>query len=106
MTLAKRFRFNETMNFEFRTEFFNLLNTANFANPGTTLNLALPALTYAAAGAVDTYTPTSGANVHQPGQAYTQGAAGSTFGVLTSTVNRTVGLGANRQIQFVFRFNF
>ena len=104
ITLAKKFRFTETMNFEFRAEFFNILNIANFANPGTTLNLALPTLSYNSA--TDSYTASSGANVLQPGQAYTQGAAGSTFGLLTSTVNRTVGLGANRQIQFGFRFNF
>jgi len=108
ITFAKRFKFTETMNFEFRAEFFNILNTANFANPGTTLNLALPTLTCVGpgGGTCTSYTASSGANVLQPGQAYTQGAAGSTFGLLTSTVNRTVGLGANRQIQFGFRFNF
>ncbi|HEY2866395.1 MAG TPA: TonB-dependent receptor [Pyrinomonadaceae bacterium] len=104
ITLSKRFRFTETMNFEFRVEFFNILNIANFANPGTTLNLALPTLSYNSAS--DSYTASSGANVLQPDQAYTQGGAGTTFGLLTSTVNRTVGLGANRQIQFGFRFNF
>jgi hypothetical protein len=98
------------MSFDFRTEFFNILNTANFANPGTTLNLALPTLTCVGSGtgtggSCASYTAST-SNVLQPGQAYTQAAAGSTFGVLTSTVNRTVGLGANRQIQFVFRFNF
>ena len=106
MTLAKRFRFSETMNLEFRAEFFNILNTANFANPSTTLSLALPSLSFANVGGVDQYTASSGANILQPGQAYTQGAAGSTFGLETSTVNRTVGLGANRQIQFAFRFTF
>jgi hypothetical protein len=110
LTVGKRFKFTETMNFEFRTEFFNILNTANFANPGTTLNLALPTLTCVGSGtgtggSCASYTAST-SNVLQPGQAYTQSAAGSTFGVLTSTVNRTVGLGANRQIQFVFRFNF
>jgi hypothetical protein len=39
----------------------------------------------------------------QPGQAYTQSAAGSTFGLLRQTVERTVGLGTNRQIQFALR---
>ena len=34
----------------------------------------------------------------QPGQPYTAGAAG-TFGRLTSTVGRTVGLGTPRQVQ-------
>ena len=106
ITLAKRFKITESQSFEFRTEIFNILNKANFANPGTTLNLALPTLSFASVGGVDQYTPSSGANVLQPGQAFTQGAAGSTFGLLTSTVNRTVGLGANRQIQFAFRYNF
>ncbi len=86
LILAKRFRFNETMNFEFRTEIFNIFNNANFANPGTTL-----------ANVVGTL---------QPGQPYTTALAGTNFGVATSTVGRTVGLGANRQIQFGFRFNF
>jgi hypothetical protein len=87
MIFAKRFRFTETMNFEFRTEIFNIFNQTNFANPGTTLNNSISAS-------------------FQPGQPYTQALAGSTFGLLTSTVGRTVGLGANRQIQFGFRFNF
>jgi len=85
--LAKRFRFNETMNIEFRTEFFNIFNHTNFANPSTTLNNSLSAS-------------------FQPGQPFTQALAGPTFGVLRSTVGRTVGLGTNRQIQFAFRFNF
>jgi hypothetical protein len=39
-------------------------------------------------------------------QAFTQSAAGSTFGLLRQTVERAVGLGTNRQIQFALRFNF
>ena len=84
--LAKTFRVSETMNFEFRTEVFNIFNTANFTNPSATLNNSLGVL--------------------QPNQSFTQAAAGSTFGLLRSTVGRTVGLGTNRQIQFAFRFNF
>ena len=45
------------------------------------------------------------ANRLQPGQPYTEAAAG-TFGRLTSTVGRTVGLGTSRQIQFAVRFSF
>jgi hypothetical protein len=45
------------------------------------------------------------ANRVQPGQPFTTGAAG-TFGRLTSTVGRTVGLGTPRQVQFALRFNF
>ncbi len=87
LILAKRFRFSEKMNFEFRTEIFNIFNETNFANPGSTLNNSLSA-------------------TFQPNQPFTQSLAGPTFGVLTSTVGRTVGLGSNRQIQFGFRFNF
>ncbi len=103
MIVAKRFRISETMNVEFRTEFFNILNQTNFANPSTTLNNALPNLSFNTTTSV--YAATS-SNVVQPGAAFTQGAAGATFGLLRSTVGRTVGLGSNRQIQFAFRFNF
>lgn len=78
------------MNVEFRTEIFNLLNRPNFANPGSTLSNALG----------------TGTNQLQPGQPFTQAAAGSTFGLLRQTVERTVGLGTNRQIQFALRLNF
>ncbi|CAN5439231.1 hypothetical protein BH20ACI1_BH20ACI1_14160 [soil metagenome] len=86
VVLAKRFRIRESMNVEFRTEVFNIFNITNFANPSARLNNALPSL--------------------QPGQPFTQSAAGSTFGLLRSTVERSVGLGTNRQIQFALRFNF
>jgi len=103
MTFVRRFRISESKNFEFRTEIFNILNHTNFANPSTTLNNALPNLSFnTATGA---YSATT-SNVVQPGQAFTQNAAGSTFGLLRATVGRTVGLGSNRQIQFGFRFNF
>lgn len=98
----KRFKFSETTNLEFRTEIFNVFNRANFDIPGSRLNLALP--TVAVAGGV--YTISSGANVVQPGQAYTQGAAGGTFGLLRQTVVRDVGLGTSRQIQFALRLSF
>jgi hypothetical protein len=58
-----------------------------------TLPLALPANSLAES------------NKLQPGQAYTSAAAG-TFGTITSTVGRTVGLGTSRQVQFAFRLNF
>ena len=98
----KRFRFSESTNLEFRTEVFNVFNHTNFDIPGSRLNLALP--TVALAGGI--YTISSGANVVQPGQAYTQGAAGGTFGLLRQTVSRDVGLGTSRQIQFAVRLNF
>jgi len=86
LVLGKKFRFTETMNVEFRTEIFNIFNMTNFAAPSATLNNAVGTL--------------------QPGQPYTQNLAGATFGQLRSTVERTVGLGTNRQVQFAFRFNF
>lgn len=105
MILAKKFRLSETMNFEFRTEVFNIFNHTNFANPSTTLSNALPNLSCTLANGVCTYSAST-SNVLQPGQAFTQSAAGSTFGLLRSTVGRTVGLGSNRQVQFAFRFSF
>ena len=101
MILAKRIPITESVNLEFRTEVFNLLNHTNFANPSSTLNSALPSMTF---------NTTAGAWVlgsgTQPGQAFTQSAAGTAFGLLKQTVERTVGLGTNRQIQFALRLNF
>jgi hypothetical protein len=39
-SVIKRFRFLETRSIEFRTEFFNLFNTVNYANPISDLNAA------------------------------------------------------------------
>ena len=89
LTLQKRFRISETMNIEFRSEFYNLFNRANFANPPAVLPNTLGSSTTS----------------QQPGQAYTQTNVGQ-FGVINGTVGRTVGLGTNRQIQFALRFNF
>jgi hypothetical protein len=102
LVFSKRFRFSETTNLEFRTEIFNVFNGANFDVPGSRLNLALPSVSLS--GGV--YTISSGANVVQPGQPYSQGAAGGTFGLLRQTVVRDVGLGTSRQIQFALRLNF
>ncbi len=87
--LAKKFAVTETMNIEFRTEVFNIFNVTNFGNPPGTLPNVLG----------------TGTNQLQPGQPYTAAAAG-TFGILNRTVERTVGLGTNRQIQFALRLNF
>jgi hypothetical protein len=101
LIFAKRFRFNESTNLEFRTEIFNLLNHANFANPASTLNVGLPSLTFNTTA--NAWVLGSGL---QPGQAFTRSAAGATFGLLRQTVERAVGLGTNRQIQFALRLNF
>jgi Carboxypeptidase regulatory-like domain len=101
LILNRRFPFGEGRNLEFRTEIFNILNHPNFAVPASTLASALPSLTYnATAGA---WVVGSGT---QPGQPFTQSAAGATFGLLRQTVEKTVGLGTNRQIQFALRLNF
>ena len=93
VVISKRFPLSGTSNFEFRTEVFNLFDTVNFSNPVGTLPQAIPTAALTEANRV------------QPGQPYTAAAAG-TFGRLTSTVGRTVGLGTSRQVQFAFRFNF
>ena len=101
LILNKRFRFSESVNLEFRTEVFNVLNHANFANPASTLNVALPTFTFNTTA--NAFVLGSGL---QPGQPFTQSAAGSTFGLLRQTAERTVGLGTNRQVQFALRLNF
>lgn len=90
LALHKRFAVTERTNIEFRGEIYNLFNRANFSNPPSTLNNALG----------------TGANQIQPGQAFTSASAGGAFGLLNSTVDRTVGLGTGRQIQLSLRFNF
>ena len=87
--LAKKFRVTETANIEFRAEIFNVFNVSNFANPPATLPNALGTAT----------------NQLQPGQPFTSTIAGA-FGIVNRTVERTVGLGANRQVQFALRLNF
>jgi hypothetical protein len=93
LVAAKHFAFADLRNVEFRIEVFNVFNTANFANPAGVLPLALPASSL------------TEANKLQPGEAYTSAAAGF-FGRITSTVNKTVGLGSQRQVQFALRLNF
>jgi hypothetical protein len=96
LVLNKRFAITESTNLEFRTEIFNIFNFANFAVPSTTLNNALP--TVSSTGVLS-----SGL---QPGSSFSQSQAGGTFGLLRQTVERTVGLGTSRQIQFALRLNF
>ncbi len=90
---AKHLSAGGTRDLEFRGEVFNLFNTVNFTNPAATLPQAIPSSALTEANRV------------QPGQPYTAAAAG-TFGRLTSTVGRTVGLGTPRQVQFALRFSF
>jgi hypothetical protein len=85
LTLTKRVAVSERQTVEFRSDFFNLLNRANFSNPPATLPNTLPSL--------------------QPGQPFSLANAPG-FGVITSTVGRTVGLGTSRQIQLSLRYSF
>jgi hypothetical protein len=93
LAAAKRIPFSGSANMELRVEVFDLFNWTNFANPVGTLPLGLPSNSL------------TQANTIQPGQPYTKAAAG-TFGTLTSTVVKTVGMGTNRQIQFALRMSF
>ena len=89
MILSRKFPFAETRNLEFRAEVFNIFNLTNFAAPPGTLGPALG----------------NAAGQFQPGQPLSF-AGSSAFGTVTSTVERSVGLGTNRQIQFALRLNF
>jgi hypothetical protein len=80
-SVIKRFRFLETRSIEFRTEFFNLFNTVNYANPISDLN-AIPAANFNADGTIN---PTLGAG---------------RFGKIISTSSNP------RLIQFGLKFNF
>jgi hypothetical protein len=90
LTLHKKFAIAEKQRIEFRAEIYNIFNHTNFANPVSRLNNAIGI----------------GANQIQPGQPFTQAAAGSTFGLATSTVTKDVGLGASRQMQLSLRYSF
>ena len=106
LTFVKAFRITEDVHLQFRTEIFNVFNNTNFNAPSATLNNSLPTLSCTvSSGACTTYAATT-SNVVQPGQAFTQGEAGGSFGLIRSTVARAVGLGTNRQIQFALRLTF
>ena len=77
LTLQKRFAITERVNLEFRSEIYNILNRANFANPPARLNNSLG----------------TGSGQIQPGQPFTFSAAGGAFGIANSTVTKDVGLG-------------
>ena len=55
-SVIKRFRFSESKSIEFRTEFFNLFNTVNYANPISDLN-AVPAANFNADGTINPAEP-------------------------------------------------
>jgi hypothetical protein len=80
-SLAKLFLVSESQNLEFRTDFFNLFNHSNFANPISNLNALV-----ATGGRID---PTTG-----------QVVIGGNFGRIISTSNNP------RIIQFALKFTF
>ncbi|PYS58394.1 MAG: hypothetical protein DMF74_23955, partial [Acidobacteria bacterium] len=80
-SIIKRFPISESKNIEFRTEFFNLLNHVNFANPISNFN-AVPS---------SNISPTTGQIINNnPGD----------FGRIISTSNNP------RLIQFAVKLNF
>jgi len=82
------------------------VNQTNFANPGSSLSAPAAISSATPNAATNPYSNPVGALSIQPGQAFTQSIAGSSFGVLASTVEKSVGLGTNRQIQFALKLNF
>ena len=85
LQISRDFQISERHSVTFRAEAFNLLNRANFANPTAVLPDVLGEIA--------------------PGKPYTAETAHG-FGALTSTIGRTVGLGASRQVQLSLRYRF
>jgi len=79
-SVIKRFAIDERRSIEFRSEFFNLLNQVNFANPISDLNAVVA----------------SGGSLSPTGQVINPGS----FGRIISTSNNP------RIIQFALKFNF
>jgi hypothetical protein len=94
MMVSKQIGLGRGANAELRFEVFNLFNHTNFSGINGKLNNSIPTNALTEADKV------------QPGDAFTQNAAGATWGRATSTVGTTVGIGTNRQIQLAFRLNF
>jgi hypothetical protein len=90
LSLNKKLGLGGHKSLDARVEVFNALNWINYRNPSGQLSNALG----------------TGTNQIQPGQPFTQAAAGSTWGKLVSTVGTTVGLGTARQVQLAVRLNF
>src|SRR5262245_17900971 len=94
MSFTKRVRLGGDHALELRGDIYNLFDRVNFANPTTVLSAATPS------------SPTAAGTFLQPGQAYTSSTAGSSFGLLSSTVGRYVDMGTARQVQFAIRYRF
>jgi hypothetical protein len=91
-TVSKRFRITEKVRLELRGDIYNLFNHPNFANPPSQLGDAVPS--------------SPGSPGLQPGSALTSSAAGTGYGLLSSTVSQFIGLGTARQIQLALRLAF
>jgi hypothetical protein len=83
--VSRAFPITETQAVTFRFDVFNALNHANFANPTVVLPDQIGTLS--------------------PGQPYSMETA-TGFGMMSSTVGRTVGLGTSRQVQLSLRYRF
>ncbi len=91
LVMNRRFKIGEGKSFDFRTEVFNVLNFTNYANPASTLPNALGTAT----------------GQLQPGTPFASTTSGiGTFGKIGGTVEKSVGLGTSRQIQFAMKLNF
>jgi hypothetical protein len=87
-SVIKRFSFMETKSIEFRTEFFNLFNTVNYANPISDLN-AVPATVLVGGVVTPNFNPVTGTFI-DPGR----------FGKIISASSNP------RLIQFGLKFKF
>ena len=83
LSISRRFRIDESKNIEFRTEFFNLMNNVNFANPISNFNAVAQ----------------SGGEINPNTGQITPGRAGD-FGKIISTSNNP------RIVQLAIKFNF
>jgi hypothetical protein len=79
---SKDFRFGATQALQFRLEVFNLTNTLNYGQPAASL-------------------PNGAAGVP-----FNDSTAGATFGYVLGPLNRTIGLGTQRQTQLSVRYSF
>lgn len=92
LTLQRKIWIKKT-NVILRAELYNLFNNANFANPPAQLPNAIPSRV----GQINTL---------QPGKAFSDVTKGAAFGVINSTLDKTVGLGTSRQLQLSIRMVF
>ncbi|ADV81714.1 TonB-dependent receptor [Terriglobus saanensis] len=94
LTLTKRVQFTERVGLEFHADAYNVLNHANYANPG---NIRL---------AQSIPSSTTLTNTLQPGTPFSTATAGTNLGTETSTVSNQIGIGTNRQIQLAVKLAF